>query len=156
MHRAQISSGENNLCSSKIHWRCYVQYNVNVNREDSILKGKKAIKRKQKTRCTSSDTINTLEKRNHVLLEIGNENWNQCNANFHEISKIFRSNKRTSCHELREIPRSENSSSNNITGILVFARTLINENLKQHNNEISSHFSSALNCLQIEESPEKI
>ena len=144
MHSAQIFSSENNLCSSKIHWRCYVQYNVNVNREDSILKGKKAIKRKQKTRCTSSDTINTLEKRNHVLLEIGNENWNQCNANFHEISKIFRSNKRTSCHELREIPRSENSSSNNdITGILVFARTLINENLKQHNNEISSHFSSA-------------
>ena len=145
MHSAQIFSSENNLCSSKIHWRCYVQYNVNVNREDSILKGKKAIKRKQKTRCTSSDTINTLlEKRNYVLLEIGNENCNQCNANRQEISKVFRSNKRTSCHELREIPRSENSSSNNdITGILVFARTLINENLKQHNNEISSHFSSA-------------
>ena len=133
---------------------CPVQCECESGRFD--FKRQKTIKRKQKTRCTSSDTINTLEKLNHVLLEIGNENWNQCNANFHEISKIFLSNKRTSCHELREIPRSENSSSNNITGILVFARTLINENLKQHNNEISSHFSSALNCLQIEESPEKI
>lgn len=85
-----------------------------------------------------------LEKRNHVLLGIGNENCNQCNANRHEISKLFRSNKRTSCHELREMPHSNNSSSNNdITGILVFARTLIRENLKEHIYEISSHFSSA-------------
>ena len=50
-----------------------------------------------------------LQKRNHVpleRLEIGNENCNMCNANRHEISELFRSNKRTSCDELREMPHS--------------------------------------------------
>lgn len=81
---------------------------------NSILKSKKKnIKNERKTRCTSFDAINTLlEKQNHVLLEIANENCNQCNANRHEI-RYFAEIRGHQCQKLREMSRSKNSSSSN-------------------------------------------